>query len=278
MHPNNQLETAIKNGFDPKSLMALELTKVNEPVRTILEEYSRVPAGQVLQHVTELRDRAFKVFPYACIGQASFLELSIASSPMYPEMLERVKKGEKLLDLGCAFGQELRQLIYDGASPENLYASDLRPEFLDLGHDLFLDRQTSKINLIPANVLDDNSDLVTKLTGQLGVVYISLFLHVFDFDTQITVAKRVFSLLADKPGSLLVCRVVACRDQEILNNASARLPYYYHDLASWNRLWERVQKESGLQLHVESWEQEDALAKSHPLPGVYMLGSSIRRE
>lgn len=54
MHPDNQLETAIKNGFDPKSLMALELTKVNEPVRTILEEYSRVPAGQVLQHVTEL--------------------------------------------------------------------------------------------------------------------------------------------------------------------------------------------------------------------------------
>lgn len=26
-------------------------------------------------------------------------------------MLERVKKGDKLLDLGCAFGQELRQLV-----------------------------------------------------------------------------------------------------------------------------------------------------------------------
>lgn len=26
-------------------------------------------------------------------------------------MLERVKHGEKLLDLGCAFGQELRQLV-----------------------------------------------------------------------------------------------------------------------------------------------------------------------
>lgn len=26
-------------------------------------------------------------------------------------MLERVKKGDRLLDLGCAFGQELRQLV-----------------------------------------------------------------------------------------------------------------------------------------------------------------------
>lgn len=115
------------------------------------------------------------------------------------------------------------------------------------------------------------------MTGQLGVVYISLFLHVFDFDTQIAVVKRVFSLLADKPGSLLVCRVVACRNQEVLNKTTARLPYYYHDLASWNRLLERVGEETGLKLEVKSWEQEDALAKNHPLPGIYMLGSSIRR-
>jgi cyclopropane fatty-acyl-phospholipid synthase-like methyltransferase len=37
--------------------------------------------------------------------------MRIATSQDYPEMLERVKKGQKLLDLGCAFGQELRQLV-----------------------------------------------------------------------------------------------------------------------------------------------------------------------
>lgn len=57
MHPDNQLEAAIKNGFNPKSLMALELTTVNEPVRTILEKYSNIPASQILQHVTDLVSR-----------------------------------------------------------------------------------------------------------------------------------------------------------------------------------------------------------------------------
>ncbi|KAJ5282944.1 hypothetical protein N7497_001892 [Penicillium chrysogenum] len=278
MHPDSQLETAVKSGFDPKSLYSTELTKVNEPARTILEKYSKIPADNILQHVKDLRDRAFAVFPYACIGQASFLELSIASSPCYLEMLDRVKKGDRLLDLGCAFGQELRQLIYDGAPSQNLYGSDLRPEFLELGLDLFMDRPTIKSRFIDADVLDDKSALVTQLTGELNIVYISLFLHVFDFDTQIKVAKRVLELLAPKAGSLIVCRVVACRDQAIGNATNARLPYYYHDLASWNQLWERVQEETGLKLKVDNWEQDDALAKKHPLEGIYMLGSSIRRE
>ncbi|KAJ5902878.1 hypothetical protein N7495_003406 [Penicillium taxi] len=277
MHPDSQLETALENGFNPKSLLALELTKVNEPARTILEEYSKIPAAEILQHVTDLRDRAFEVFPYACIGQAAFLDLRIASSPVYQEMLGRVKNGEKLLDLGCAFGQELRQLIYDGAPSENLYGLDLQPRFLDLGYDLFRDREISKINFISADVLADDSELVHNLANQLGIVYISQLLHVFDFDHQVTVLKRVFDLLEDKPGSLLVCRVVACRDQDAVNATTDRLPYYFHDLASWDKLWERVKRETSLKLSVETWEQESELAWKHPFPGLYMLGSIIRR-
>ena len=122
-----------------------------------------------------------------------------------------------------------------------------------------------------------HSDLVTELSGELDVVYMSLFLHVFDFDQQVSVAKRVLGLLAPKPGSLAVCRVAACRDQETLRATTARMPYYYHDKASWEVLWDRVQKESGIQLQVDTWEQPDELAKKHPLEGIYILGSSIRR-
>ncbi|KAL4795758.1 hypothetical protein BDV19DRAFT_157281 [Aspergillus venezuelensis] len=88
--------------------------QVEEPIWTILQQYSQIPAAEILLHVQDLGSR-FQSLSYACIGQASFLKLNVASSLGYPEILERVKKGEKLLDLGCAFGQELRQLIHDAA-------------------------------------------------------------------------------------------------------------------------------------------------------------------
>lgn len=54
MHPDTQLQSAVKDGFDPKSLYSTELTKVNEPARTILEKYSKIPAENILQHVKDL--------------------------------------------------------------------------------------------------------------------------------------------------------------------------------------------------------------------------------
>ncbi|KAL2842987.1 hypothetical protein BJX68DRAFT_270315 [Aspergillus pseudodeflectus] len=279
MHPDAQLKAAVKNGFDPNTLCQKRLTTVKEPVRTILEKQGKIPADKIVDHVNELRDRAFAVFPYACIGQFSFVELSIAESPYYPEMLERVKKGDTLLDLGCAFGQELRQLMFDGAAPTNIYGSDLQQEFLNLGHELFLDRSIfPESQLIAADILDKKSALFVRLQGKLNIVYISLFLHVFDWDKQVTVLENVLDLLAATPGSLIVCRVIACRDQAVLNKTHERMPYYYHDLVSWNKLWEEIRTRTSLRLAIDVWEQPDDLVKKHPLPGIYVLGSAIRRQ
>lgn len=131
--------------------------------------------------------------------------------------------------------------------------------------------------LISADILDPNSNLQIQLGGRLNMVYMSLFLHVFDWDKQAVVAKRVLDLLSQEPGSLIVCRIVACQDQALVNAMQARMPYYYHDIASWNRLWEKVQHDLNIKLEVQSWEQPDELAMKHPVEGIYILGSSIRR-
>lgn len=43
-------------------------------------------------------------------------------------MLERTKQGHKLLDLGCAFGQELRQLV-SSVSPNHEHTGSLLEGF-----------------------------------------------------------------------------------------------------------------------------------------------------
>lgn len=69
-----------------------------------------------------------------------FLDLSLMTTDVYQEVLERVKHGENFLDLGCCFGQEIRQLVFDGAPSANTYGSDLWSDFLSIGYELFKDK------------------------------------------------------------------------------------------------------------------------------------------
>jgi hypothetical protein len=50
-------------------------------------------------------------FPYPCIGCYRFLDILIVKSQAYEEIVARLKKGERFLDIGCCIGQELRQLV-----------------------------------------------------------------------------------------------------------------------------------------------------------------------
>lgn len=43
----------------------------------------------------------------------------------YASIIERLKAGSTLLDIGCFLGQDLRRLVADGAPPDKLYAIDI---------------------------------------------------------------------------------------------------------------------------------------------------------
>lgn len=66
--------------------------------------------------------------------------------------------------------------MYDGAPAENIYGSELRPEYIQLGYDLFLDKQTLKAKMItPGNIFDVRDkkgglyELVEK--GGVDIIY-----------------------------------------------------------------------------------------------------------
>ncbi|KAH8693712.1 hypothetical protein BGW36DRAFT_301111 [Talaromyces proteolyticus] len=258
-----------------------ELKDLSIEARRLLEQYSGIPADEVDGHILALRDRAFDIFPYPCIGSFRFLQLSLVETIHYNEILQRVKAGEKFLDAGCCFGQELRQLAFDGAPEGNLYGTDISLDFMNLGYDLFLDKDRFKARFIAADIFDDNSDLVKELTGQIDIIYAGSFLHLFGKEDSFKVAKRLVSLLKDKPNALILGRQVGNIDPGEQREVAGEKSIFRHNEASWIEFWHQVGEETGVKWKVEA-SLVSGLAEStwkwHKDKNVRLLKFAVRRE
>jgi len=201
---------------------------------------------------------------------------------IYSEILERVKSGDKLLDLGCALGQELRHLVsihtyihttpkpprlhppagllnrqlknrqvHDGAPSTNLYGCDLTADLINVGYDLYNDHTTLQSQFIVSDIFDNKSDLVTRFTGHFDIINAMSFFHLFTWDQQIVIAKRIITLLRPRPGSLLVGRQVGKIRHSEDPEAEGSLIGYYHNEESWRAMWEVVGRETGTRWRVD---------------------------
>ncbi|KAF4555709.1 Methyltransferase trt5-like protein [Elsinoe fawcettii] len=224
---------------------------VSTTTREVLEKYSNIPSDEVVDHCLAIRDKAWEIYPYPCIGTFRFLDLSISLLPVYSEILDRLRSGQqKFLDLGCCFGQDIRRLVYDGVPSENTYGSDLQLDFMQLGYDMFLDKETLKTTFIAGDVFDDNSDL-KQLHGQIDIIQASAFFHLFDRDNQKKVAHRVVKLLKHQKNSLLVGRQVgSVNPGEFLHRTNPDAKMFRHNDVSWKELWDEVGSETGTKWDV----------------------------
>ncbi|RDA84551.1 hypothetical protein CP532_3765 [Ophiocordyceps camponoti-leonardi (nom. inval.)] len=213
----------------------LQEHELQQPAREVFEKYSRVPAERVLSHLKGL-------LPYPCIGLFWFLDFGISELPVYDEVKERIISGEKFLDLGCCFGQDMRKLIADGVPQSNIYGSDLDMRFIDLGYEVFRDRHSLRSKFIQADILDDDSDL-NQLKGQLGIISAQSLFHLFPWNRHVEIAKRIISLFNPTGSALLLGRTIGNKD-----NVMGGIPgmeCYMHTAASWRQLWVDVGKETG---------------------------------
>jgi len=216
----------------------------------LFQEYSKIPPSEITQHIKKVRDDAFSVYPYPCIGNWTFLNFSIRELPTYNEALQRVKNGGRLLDLGCCFGQDIRRLVYDGAPSEHIYASDLRVDFWDYGYDMFLDKSSFKAKFIEADIFNTDSEL-KQLDGKIDVVSASSFFHLFLWEDQVKAAKRVVQLLKPVAGSMIIGQQGWQEEAKhfyMIKNHEL----WWHNLESWERMWKQVGEETGTVWKVEA--------------------------
>lgn len=127
-------------------------------------------------------------------------------SPAYNEIKHRLNHGQQLLDVGCCIGQELRQLIFDGASSENLYGTDLYGNFFDIGYDLFRDKTSIKTTFIIADIFLNQNLIPERINGTLDIVWTSNVLHLFSWDKQIAALTMMLKLLTESSDPLIAGR------------------------------------------------------------------------
>lgn len=218
--------------------------------RGLLETYSGIPPQEVVQHIVRLRDEAWQIFPYPCIGQFRFLESGIDGLREYDEVVKRLREGQTLLDMACCFGQTIRLLVNDGAPSENIYGCDIHNEFIELGYKLFNDRDKLRTKFVVADIFDSSSSL-TDLRGQMDMIYTGYFFHLWGLQKQREASKAVALLLRPQAGSMILGRQMASAEAcEKISTPGGTM--YRHNVESFKNLWKEIGEEIGVDFVVEA--------------------------
>ncbi|KAL4744989.1 hypothetical protein BDW72DRAFT_199075 [Aspergillus terricola var. indicus] len=212
------------------------LNKVPDIAREIFRDYSGIPEDQITAHVHHVRDQAWDILPFPCIGLFRFLDFPAYLQPVYPEVLSRIRSGETFLDLGCCFGQDIRKLVHDGVPGENLIGVDTEPRFLELGYQLFKDKDSLKAHFLTGDVLAE--DFLAEWRGKIDIIFLGSFLHLFSFEQQTAIVKQLTRLLRGK-SSLVFGRHLATtgRGGTLKENACG-WSLYHHSKETIQQLWE----------------------------------------
>lgn len=248
-------------------------------VRRLFETYSEIPADKVVDHIVNVRNESWKIYPYPCIGRFRFLDLGLMDFDEYGEVLDRMGRGERLLDLGCCFGQEIRKLIADGAPPDNIYGCDLKSEFTQLGYDLFKDRDRLRATFLAADIFDQTSAL-SDLKGSCDMIYAGSFFHLFDYEQQCAASRAVAALLMPRKGSMLLGRQIgAVTARETPHHFEPTKKTFQQSPETFKKMWSDLGKEIGIKLsaHVTMSDLSEKVQK-HPDPGMGWISFVVRRE
>ncbi|PYH40505.1 class I SAM-dependent methyltransferase [Aspergillus saccharolyticus JOP 1030-1] len=229
-----------------------------------LEDYANISADELENHVRDIAIRGWKVKPYPCFARFLFLDFDLAHSPAYDTIIAHTQANHLFLDLGCGLGQNIRRLIYDGAPADRLIGLDLFPEYISLGYRLFKDEATLPSRFLVQNFFEDTPSM-QQIAGKIKAINSGYFMHLWSWDMQLNVAKRIIQVMAPEKGAIArgvhfgrhaagVCgHTVDGLDAESM---------FLHTPDSLTRLWEQAAEEMSTRLKVDCVSEDAGYCKS----------------
>ncbi|KAJ6504201.1 hypothetical protein C8R47DRAFT_1210286 [Mycena vitilis] len=229
------------------------------------------------QHVLAIQAKAYDLYGHNCIRRFSFTKPKISTFPVYPHVLALGREGGIVLDLGCCFGTDIRKCWSDGVPPQNLLASDLRPVFWNLGHELFQSTpETFPIAFIAGDALNPDflapsaplrspSEVsgpappltsltsLTPLLGHVSAIHISSVFHLFFEPEQLQLARALAGLLSPAPGSVIFGSHGGRRVKGFNEHGycSGGHHMFCHSPESWREMWGEVFPEGTIKVEAE---------------------------
>lgn len=192
------------------------------------------------------------MWPYPCLGQFRFLELNLANrANLYPRLLSRLRDGDhKFLDVGCCLGQDIRKLAHDGVPSENLAGIELEAGFVDLGYQLFRDRDTLRSKFYVGTILDDDWTVLKELEGQFDVVQLGMILHLFTWEEQAKVFQQAIRLLKAEGDVAIIGQATGNLDG--IASPSWRKNTFRHNVETFEKLIGEVGEVTGTRWDVKA--------------------------
>ncbi|KAI0635218.1 hypothetical protein C8Q77DRAFT_690272 [Trametes polyzona] len=180
----------------------------------------------------------------------------MAQNAIYPTVVAAGKEDSTalFLDLGCCMGTDVRKLVLDGYPAARVLGCDLRPEYIELGYELFGDADRCPIRFFTSNVFDLPTEPVnaaetlpdpstvsdlSQLRGSLTHIYTGALFHLFDEETQYGLAVRLATLLRLCPGAVIFGRHQGLKEEGYIDDHLGRTRYG-HSEESWPKLWQKV--------------------------------------
>lgn len=200
------------------------------------------------------RERGFATNPYPCIGLYRFANLTLITHPLYGTILERLKSvstSPTYLDVGCCFGQDLRQLVLDGVPSQHLIGLDVERALMELGYDFFLDRETLQSSFVVADVFEGGAQRVWSDLEERGidVLHCSAFFHLFTLEKQISAAKQIAKLV--RKDGIIVGRQMGSVKPGDVPAIKKHTVSYRHNVETLDNMWRDVGEVTGTRWKVE---------------------------
>jgi len=216
--------------------------------------------------MTFQRDRAWDIRAYPCTGVGAWIVPQLCKLPVYPDILQRLKDGDTLVDVGCFVGHDLRRLVFDGAPSRNLYGIDIANHW-DVGYDMFQDRGRFGATFVEADILSE-APALGQFKGKVDILSITQVLHQWDWDGQIRAAKILATFT--KPGSMIVGNQIGNPNAREVTLGAISVPMWRHNPESFERLWNQVGNETNSKWETQSWMRSFAEMSWDPKDGAWM--------